>query len=471
MTVTRTFLPLVIIFTGAILSIPFFAHAVFKESDVVCIPCTIVKSGPKDPRPICKTVACVDRTGGGSVNGHCAAPGECKGESFSGAGQGGATGLDQVMKSLGELFGKLMQQPKPPESPPPSPPPTTNPGDSKGCLGVRFPTHDISLISNPCADYTPEPIVINPTDTGTSSCSILDQAFGRCSGILNCPDVDVVICPSGTRAVSGGKDSNGCTRADTCSASTTITFTVSTSTDTNNQPTVSTSTPNNNTNITPTTRINFKTNAKIGGLTVPPGGMSGDIKQGEGGATAVGGSRDTEKNVEVAGFYGSETFGGQQSKGVVAAWCQNRPWASNFLSKITGPTFFDKICERLGYQVGVPPAPPAPDVTLQQQPKSGGSATKNPAATTTATTPTIPPKVDIWAVPVSVALGARTSVFWNSQGVSNCTETSPDGGFSHTSVSGGAATQPITHETVFSISCLAPDGTPITDSVTVNLKI
>ncbi|OGG57078.1 hypothetical protein A3D71_04330 [Candidatus Kaiserbacteria bacterium RIFCSPHIGHO2_02_FULL_55_20] len=464
MKAARTPLLLVIVSASVILSLPFFANAMGDSANLVCKQC--VAKNPKNPQ-VCLAVQCFDFTNG-VTQGHCT-PFICKADSFSGGGQpGGSAGLDQVMKSLGELFGKLMQQP-PAGSTPPS---NTNPGDPSGCLGSRFPTHDIALISNPCADYTPEPINIDPTDTGTSSCSILDQAFGRCTGTLsNCPDVDVVICPSGTRAVSGGRDSNDCALRDTCTASTTITFTVSTSTATDTPSNVSTSTPDNNTNITPTTRINFKTNTKTGGLTVPPGGMSGDIKEGEGGATAVGGTRDTEKNVEVAGFYGSETFGGQQSKGVVAAWCQNRPWASNFLSKITGPTFFDKICERLGYQVGIPPAPPAPETTLQQQPKSGGSATKNSAATASSTTPTIPPKVDIWAVPISVALGARTSVFWNSQGVSNCVETSPDGGFSHTSVSGGASTQPITHETVFSISCLAPDGTPVTDSVTVNLKI
>lgn len=353
------------------------------------------------------------------------------------------------MKTLGELFGKLMQQPPAGSSPPPSTPPP-NTGDSKGCLGTRFPTHDISLISNPCADYTPEPIVITtPTSTDGGSCTILNQALGLCTGSLtDCPDVPAANCSPGLRVVPGGQDARGCIRPDTCAVDNTI----------------STSTPRRDTPTT-TARVIVATTTNTGGLAVPPGGVRGDIKEGTGGATVIGGSRDTQNNVEVAGFYGSETFGGQGSQGLVGVWCKNRPWATNFLSKVVTPSFFDNICTWRGYQVGIPPAASAPAVVLQQTPK--------PAASTTATTttPTVTPKVDIWAVPTSVTLGARTSIFWNTQGVTKCTETSPNGGFNQSSLSGGAATQPITAATVFSISCLAPDGTPVTDSVTVNLKI
>ncbi|MBI5457597.1 hypothetical protein HY971_02645 [Candidatus Kaiserbacteria bacterium] len=386
------------------------------------------------------------------TKGHCELV-ECHADSFSGGGQpGGSAGLDQVMKALGELFGKLMQQ-KPPSSSSPPPTSPTNPGDSSGCLGTRFPTHDISLISNPCADYTPEPIVITtPTSTEDGSCTILNQALGLCTGSLTdkCPDVPAARCSPGFRVVPGGQDAKGCIRPDTCAI----------------DPTKSTSTPRGDTPTTPATTTRAIVGATTtAGLAVPPGGIRGDIKEGTSGATVVGGSRDTQGNVEVAGFYGSETFGGQGSQGLVGAWCKNRPWATNFLSKVVTPSFFDNICKWRGYQVGAPPAASAPVVVLQQTPKPAASAT-----TTTATS-TVTPKVDIWAVPTSVTLGARTSVFWNTQGVTKCTETSPNGGFNQSSLSGGAATQPITAATVFSISCLAPDGTPITDSVTVNLKI
>src|SRR3989344_2437605 len=98
----------------------------------------------------------------------------CKSVTFNAdAGQsGGSAGLDQVMKALGDLFGKLMQQPPAPSSPPSTPP--TFPGDNKGCTGTRFPTHDITLISNPCADYTPAPIVVDP-NVDPEACPPLSQ--------------------------------------------------------------------------------------------------------------------------------------------------------------------------------------------------------------------------------------------------------------------------------------------------------
>ncbi|MBV9159462.1 MAG: hypothetical protein JO019_02600, partial [Candidatus Kaiserbacteria bacterium] len=164
--------------------------------------------------------------------------------------------------------------------------------------------------------------------------------------------------------------------------------------------------------------------------------------------------------------------------------------SGNFLSYIIPPSFFDGLCNLRGYQVGALPAP-APVATtspVQVQLTQTSDNAKpvvvtpitvtKPAATTTkttsknaTTTPTVEPKADIWAVPPSVSLGARTSIFWNTQGVTSCTETSPDGSFSHDSLSGGASTVPITAATTFTISCLAPGGGHITNFVTVNLAI
>ena len=72
-------------------------------------------------------------------------------------------------------------------------------------------------------------------------------------------------------------------------------------------------------------------------------------------------------------------------------------------------------------------------------------------------------------MPATVPLGARTTIFWNTENVTNCTETSPDGSFSQTSLSGGAATVPLTEATTFTISCLDSQQNPATDYVTVSI--
>jgi len=395
--------------------------------------------------------------GSGTVTGVCFVT-KCRGKSFTGVGGqgGGGTGLDQVMKSLGELFGKLMQQP--PSTPSASTPPTstTNP---TGCQGSYFQTSDISQIGvNPCAQYV-APVsgsLLNGSGTGTGVCDPLSAALGTC----------------------GGSTSTGGTSTDT-STGTIINLNTNTNTDTNvnTNTEASTSTDTNagpaaaNPSTGGTRRVIFAPASVFKtGVQLTPGAR-GDIKVTDSGATVVAGTRDTQNNVEVAGFYGAQTFGGTEPQGLVGQWCQSRPWANNFLSKIVAPSFFDGLCSWRGYQVGSPPAAAAPQVTVIQQTVQARQPATTVRAATTTSAPAIPPRVDIWAVPASVPLGARTSIFWNTQGVTNCTETSPDGSFNQSSLSGGAATVAITGATTFTISCLAPDGSHVTAFVTVNLKI
>lgn len=206
-----------------------------------------------------------------------------------------------------------------------------------------------------------------------------------------------------------------------------------------------------------------------------PTGTYGDVKILQNGTTIIAGVR--EKNSEVAGFYGTNTT---VTGGGVAGLCANRPWARNFLSFIIPATFFDSLCTLRGYTVGRAPA----TATLPTTKKTGTTTTKTNTvkttvggtkATVTATSaPVTAPntaRVDIWASPLTVPLGARTSIFWNTQGVTDCIETSPDGSFSHASLKGGASTVPLTAATVFTISCIAPNGAPITDSVTVLIAL
>ena len=203
----------------------------------------------------------------------------------------------------------------------------------------------------------------------------------------------------------------------------------------------------------------------LGQQTVGLSGTRGDIQITSTGGTIFAGARDEKTGTEVAGFFGGDTLGATQPQGVVVRLCQTRPWANSFISYVIPSTFFDGLCSWRGYQVGIPAPLPESTAIVQQTPPTA------PAATTTPVYSGIEPKADIWAVPMNVPLGARTSIFWNTQGVSSCTVTSPDGNFFENALFGGAATVPLTGVTVYTISCLVSDGSHVTDFVTVNLSI
>lgn len=196
-------------------------------------------------------------------------------------------------------------------------------------------------------------------------------------------------------------------------------------------------------------------------------GVSGDIQYSSENVTVLVNNVDTKAGTQVAGFYGTDAGG--QPTSVITNMCQGRPWATNFLSFIIPSSFFDSLCELRGYKVGTPAAP-APAVKTVSKPVVTKTTTPKPAPVATSTEPYVEPQADIWAVPANVPLGARTTVFWNAKGVSSCQETSPDGSFSQNSLSGGAATVPLSGATTYTISCLTPKGDHITNYVTVNLS-
>jgi hypothetical protein len=201
-------------------------------------------------------------------------------------------------------------------------------------------------------------------------------------------------------------------------------------------------------------------------------GVHGDIKIDLNGATAFASNQDLANNQTVAAFYGSEALNADPGA-VAAQMCQMRPWATNFLASVAPPAFFDGLCNLHGFKVGMPVVTPA-KVTPAPAPKPAAPVATTTAATSTPvgyTGPNVPPQVQIWAVPTSVPLGSRTSVFWSSQGVYNCTVTSPDGSFNQNTTSGGASTVPLSSNTTFTISCLKPDNTPDTAFTTVKLSM
>ena len=193
--------------------------------------------------------------------------------------------------------------------------------------------------------------------------------------------------------------------------------------------------------------------------------LQGDISVEDLGATIVVRSRDPNSNTEVVGFYGGSTFNPGQSRSLIGRLCASRPWSGGFFSAVITPSFFDGLCRRAGYQVG------ESIVTA-----SGGTTVRRPTITIrqpalqVATSSTVlEPEVDIWANPENVRLGTRTYVYWTTRNVESCKETGPS--FSQNTLSGGAATVPISDASTFTIECVTPDGKKVTDSVRVNLAI
>ena len=353
---------------------------------------------------------------------------ECEAKSTSGPN---GFGLDQVQKILGDLFSKLMQGSKNGSA---SPSPSSGQGQS--CT-TYTPTADQTLAaSNPCFYYVP-----------SVSSSLLNGVDPSITGQTN-------VSQSLLEALGGTGDTN--TETNTNTNATDIGSVLSSVTGSANTNTTAT------TSSQPQTILS--TTQQSQSLLTP--GISGDIRVLSSGGTVVAGNVDAGGNSAVAGFFGSDTFGGQP-QGVVAQLCRSRPWASNFLTYVLPSTFFDSLCVLRGYTVGTPAPVQSTTVTVvQSTPKQieQVSATEPPATA-------VEPKVDIWASPSIVPLGSRTSVFWNTQGVKSCTVTSPDGNFNQTSLSGGASTAPITASTVFTISCLTTDDEPITDNATVRIAI
>ena len=158
---------------------------------------------------------------------------------------------------------------------------------------------------------------------------------------------------------------------------------------------------------------------------------------------------------------------------MVGGWCSNRPWATNWLGTIFSTSFFDGLCSWAGYRVGQP-APVQTQLT-DIPVKSNNTPVKTqptqvPVSTTSPSIPTVPARVTIWAVPSTVTLGARTTIFWNTQSVQNCTISSPDGSFHENTLTGGGDTVPLTSATTYTISCLDYQQNPVTDYVTVPVK-
>lgn len=430
-----------ILFTILFIIIPLRADAVGTAADAMCNP--VIPQCPcgqvPNPKGGCMGGAnmfmcpCMDSTNSFTTTGVCVAANKCQAQGTSGKD---GFGLDKVAQMLGGLMQQLMQAAK-------------GGGDSgsgsgssmTGTTGCTTYTQVSSPTSNPCEYYVPSVSASLDGTTGTSNLSDL----------LN--QIDTT---SNTGTTNTNTDTSGTTNTNSNVSNTLGQVNATTNQTQNVVPATTTS------NVVSTTTASNP-------FTLVPG-VRGDIQLLSGGATFVAGTRDEAKNTEIAGFYGAATTLGEQPTGLVARLCQSRPWADNFLSAIISPSFFDSLCVWRGYKVGETVAV-QPQVTVTQTKPQPVQPAKTVTPATTTPTQNVPAKVDVWAVPASVPLGSRTSVFWNTQGVTNCTVSSPDGSFSQTTLSGGASTVPLTGATTYTISCLDASGAPVTDYVTVTLSI
>ena len=403
--VSRTAAPLFLaVLFGSILffSVPLEVGALGLDADAMCFPsrdygcpCGVVchKGGP----PGGMNCLCSDNTSGFTTAGVCIAANKCQAKSTGGGPIGD---ISKLLEGISKLMEALKGKGGGGEGGSPSTP--------AGCTTY----YQVSTpSSDPCAYYVPQ------TSTSLNGTSTNNTSGNSASDLLN--------------ALSGTNNTTNTTNTTNTGTSTTTNSTNSTTTPVRNSPST----------------VLFIKQQSV--LSSTPPGVSGDIRITQNGATILVTNPNGPANSVTAGFLGTNSVGGAAPQGIVQGWCQNRPWASNFLSAIIPPTFFDGLCTVRGFQVGKPIIVAAPAVILTQT-KTTTPAVKpvvKPVATTTATTTSVisgpAPEADIWAVPTAVALGSRATVFWNSKNAASCTITSPDGSFSHKTLSGGGATVPL----------------------------
>ncbi len=425
---------------------------------------------------------CSDTTAGSLTIGTCVLPNKCKGvsTSFGGSsmGIGGSSGLNPIVGALlGGLLQKLMS-PSPPTTPP------FGGGATGGVTPPGLPTCSIysSVIGSTASSTT---VNLSWSSSNATSAS-LSPGIGPVE-LQGTRQTTITTATNFMLMVTGSAGTNSCSTQvfSTNSSLLPTSNNLSELLNSLNNPPVSENLNTNtqNTQIpvlpvqpllpgiqNPVTEV-FTTPLTIGlnpdvqnpfnQVNLVPGAY-GDIKILGGGATIIGGSRTGTG--EIAGFYGTDSYSGEGG-GLVERLCLSRPWAGNFLSNIIPPTFFDSLCKWRGFATGE-------ERQVEIRYVRAPSQTGEPAPTATSSAPVVEPQVWIKASPESVSLGGRTSIFWSTQGVTACTVSSSDGNFEQQVILDkieGASTIPLTEQTTFTIACTKPDGSAISDYVTVKI--
>lgn len=404
-------MPAIIVLAGACLGLlamlmPLVvAHAAGSAADAMCAGCQI--TDPSKPR-YCMTTPCSDVTSGFTTGGMCAAPGKCAASSTNGGGLGDISKLLQGIASLIQALNQPSQQS----------------GNTGTTPCASLPTTDAS--GNPISTTT-------PTTLDANGCPVLSSSTGASSLVTS-------TTPDSTAGSDLSSLLNNTSSSDLSSALGTMSNTTSPLPPDTSNITVATTTPSG---------VQYVNNAVFGGQD----GISGDVQVVGTGITAFVSDRDSGKNTQTSAFYGEDASGTVTPSLFVYRLCVARPWADNFLSFIVPATFFDSVCRAHGFvapKVVTAPRPARKVVTI-------------PASTTP---PYVAPAASIYAVPDSVRSGFRTSVFWNATGVDSCAESSDDGTFTASTVSGHQASEPLSVDTTFTITCTAAS-TTVTDHTTV----
>jgi len=214
-------------------------------------------------------------------------------------------------------------------------------------------------------------------------------------------------------------------------------------------------------------------------------GTRGDILASASGVTITAGTYGADGQTGTAGFFGADAVPGIQSQTLAKNMCTARPWASS-ANPIIPLSFFDNLCVERGYKNVSFSATSTSGTgtgvgTANKSSGTAGSGTLPAQTTDTAGTKTslppgpvfiVPvPSVAISAMPARIRVGARSSIYWSATGVMSCTESSPDGSFSGNTLSGAASTVALYGNTVFTITCVAYDGSSVLKSVTVQTSI
>ncbi len=483
---------------GAILLIsPFISRAMGTEADAMCVPADpdpCICSPKFVPKKGCVGAPnkfmcpCSDSTNGFTTSGKCVSTFKCQAE-----GTSDGKGPDAGLSKLGEILGKLMESLK------------GGGGGGGGGGESGDASSSFGLNSQICTTMQP----VDASSSGTNSActyggssgssfnafdtwSASQQSSGGLNVRVNAATFTASDTPSvETHATTGGTNSladlagihNAAFTGNGLSNIGKVLFTTPL-TNLNNSGSVSTggSAGNYSTGSSASTggtndgvgaALNFNTPQSIVQSIIQknvPAGPYGDVKILDNGTTIIVAARDG--NAGVSGFYGANSARNASGRfGTVTRLCSTRPWASNVLAYIIPASFFDSLCTGRGYVIGTAKTQPDAAV-ISQFDKTGNQKTVNIQRTATqkpvAATSSAPTAVvDIWASPPTVPLGARTSIFWNTQGVTDCIETSADGSFTHASLKGGASTVPLTQSTTYTISCVASNGVHLNNHVTV----